>query len=381
MPRRASVLTAILISLCCVVVAGETPVDQASTQAATLVTSLHATRAGKGHWYSAANGGFERLTGVGIEQLGCTECHGKSNADGDPYPAEYPGAGCIDCHASADQSVAEAQCLSCHGRQGMEAGRLGLPDVHRDAGMVCWDCHGSQDLHGDGTSYRSMLEPGAIKAACEDCHTPSKLGPQHAEYDPHDGALHCSACHTRSVISCYSCHFESQVEAHVKRAHRPLDGFVMMVNRDQDGKVHAATFQSLTYQGKGFVAFAPYSAHTIGQGRSCTECHVGKPVNGSNAAISQYNSQGEIRFAEWDAEAGSLSWLKGIVPIPVDYKQTLRMDLVTFDGDPASPLGQGSWSALGSERWDGSQMLFATPLTREQMDKLGFARKARRPGR
>jgi hypothetical protein len=375
MLKHASVLTAVLILSCGAALATEATGDPGTVETENLATSLHATRAGKQHWYSAANGGFEKLTGVGIDKLGCSECHGKSNADGEPYPADYPGAGCIDCHSSADQSVAEAQCLGCHGRQAMESQRLGLADAHRSAGMVCWDCHGSEDLHGDGTSYQSMLAPGAIKADCATCHTPAKLGGQHAEYDPHDGALHCSACHTRSVISCYSCHFESQVEAHVKRAHRPLDGFVMLVNRDKDGKVHAATFQSLTYQGKGFVAFAPYSAHTIGQGRACGECHVGEPVNGSNAAISHYNSEGVIRFAEWDEEAGALGWLKGIVPIPEDYQETLRMELVTFDGDPATPPGKGSWSSIGSERWDGSHMLFAKPLTRSQMDKLGFSKK------
>lgn len=38
-------------------------------------SSLHATRAGKNHWYGAANGGFEKWTGVGMGQLGCTERH------------------------------------------------------------------------------------------------------------------------------------------------------------------------------------------------------------------------------------------------------------------------------------------------------------------
>jgi hypothetical protein len=338
--------------------------------------SLHATRAGKGFWYGAASGGFEKLTGVPIEDLGCKACHGPTDSDGNAYAAPYPGAGCVDCHRSEDQAIAESQCLGCHGRQKTESVLLQLGDVHRSAGMQCWDCHGSEDVHGDGTEYRSLLEVGAIRASCDGCHPATDLPAEHGDHDPHEGALHCTACHVESVVSCYNCHFESQVRAGVKRANRPIDGFVMLVNREKDGKVHPATFQSLTYGGKAFVAFAPYAAHTVSKrGRTCGECHVGESYEGKNAAIAQYNAEGVIRFAEWDANDHTLRWMRGVVPIPEDYRETLRMDFLTFGGDPATPAGEGkaNWAPIGKDRWDGSQMLFARPLSREQMNKLGFA--------
>ncbi len=345
----------------------------ALAQPENFATSLHATREGKSFWYSAANGGFEALTGIPIEQVGCKECHGPTNANGDPYPSPFPGASCNDCHSCADWSVQQTQCLGCHGRQATESGPLGLPDVHREAGMVCWDCHGSSDLHGDGNQYESMLEPGAIDAACENCHGPGgmPLPTDHATYDPHNGALHCAACHTESVISCYNCHFESQVDAHVKRAKQPLSGFVMLVNREKDGKVYPASFQSVTYDGKAFVAFGPYAAHSItAEGRSCPECHN---INDSNEAITQYNATGLMRFTQWDDQAKTLSWLKGIVPIPEDYQTRLKMDFITYDGDPADPPGPSTnWSSIGKDTWDAHQMFFASPLTRSQMDALGF---------
>ena len=85
-------------------------------------------------------------------------------AFGDPptVPEPFPGASCVDCHASADNAVSEQQCYGCHGRQAMEAKRLQLPDVHRDAGMVCWACHKEIDMHGDGSPRTSMLETGAV---------------------------------------------------------------------------------------------------------------------------------------------------------------------------------------------------------------------------
>lgn len=336
-------------------------------------SSLHKTRAGKDFWYGSENGGFEQFTNVPIEELGCTDCHGPTDANGDLYEP-WEGSDCKDCHATAsDWSVSEDQCLGCHGRQSREAA-LGFTDVHREMGMPCWTCHGSGDIHGDGTEYDSMLQPGAIDVDCEDCHDESgvALPEDHPDYDPHDGKLHCTACHSKSVITCYNCHFESQVESHVKRAKQVLSDYVLLVNRDKDGKVYTGTFQSLTYQGTAFVAFAPYTAHTtVAEGRGCPDCHYN--FGEQNEAIRQYNENGEIRFAEWDDDAKTLSWVHGVVPMPEDYQQTFKMDFITYDGETSDPPGPSSnWSSIGKDTWDGSQMFFATPMTRSQMTALGF---------
>jgi len=180
------------------------------------------------------------------------------------------------------------------------------------------------------------------------------------------------------VVSCYNCHFESQAEAGVKRALRPVSGFVLLVNRDKDGKVHPATFQSLTYRGKSFVALAPYSAHAVSRkGRGCNECHVGGERGGSNAATEDYSATGILRFSSWDGENQELRWNRGVIPVPEDWKTSLRMVFMTFTGEPSSPPGKdaGAWTALESDRPDGTQMLFARPLTREQMERIGFREK------
>lgn len=346
----------------------------AQAQSENFDTSLHATRVGKPWWYDKDNGGFELLTDIPIDQLGCVECHGPTDANGVENTADYEPS-CADCHKTdTDFSVEQSQCYSCHGRQKTEAMALQLPDVHRDAGFVCWTCHSTEDIHGDGNEYFSMLEPGAIDTDCEDCHNDSgrPLPADHGSYDPHNGALHCAACHTASVISCYNCHFESQVEAHVKRAKQPLSGFVMLVNREKDGKVYPASFQSVSYEGQGFVAFGPYAAHSItAEGRTCSECH--NNMGGANEAITQYNATGQMQFASWDDNAKALSWLKGIVPIPEDYEQTLKMDFIKYDGDTSDPPGPSdNWSPIGKDTWDLHQMFFASPLTTSQMEALGF---------
>ncbi len=330
-------------------------------------TGLHVKREGKSIWYDT---GFYLLTGVPMNQLGCLGCHGPVNADGDAYGPDYQPA-CIDCHPTGDFSrdaLSVEQCLGCHGRQATEIA-TGITDVHRTHGMVCWDCHRNEEIHGDGTRYVSIHVPGAIKTDCSDCH--QSLPPEHANKDPHQGKLHCAACHSQSVVSCYNCHFDSVVEHQIKRAKQPIGGFVFLLNREKDGKVGTGTFQSLTYKGKSFVAFAPYFGHTItAEGRDCKACHVN--MGGSNEAIEAYNSTGAIRFATWNESDSTLSWMKGVVPLPADYEQTLKMDFLEYGGDPSDPASPGKNWLLASHDWDGQHMLFSTPLTREQMGKLGF---------
>jgi hypothetical protein len=337
-------------------------------------TSLHATRAGKQYWYGRTNGGFERLTNVPISQLGCVECHGSKNADGLPYPATYT-PGCIDCHPSNSNfnkdSIKVAQCYGCHSRQAAEANTLGYQDVHRTRNMKCWDCHTSNDMHGTSTVYSSMLQPGAMEPDCQDCHT--TLPANHSSYDPpsHNNKLHCSACHSRTVISCYSCHLESQI-VNRKRAKQQIHGFVMLANRTKDNKIYPMSFQSLTYQGIAYVAFGPFTSHTItDSGRVCTDCHVN--FGGTNAAITQYNTTGRIKFATWNSADSTLSWLRGIIPMPLDYRRALKMDFITYTGNPSDTvLPSKKWVSIGKETWDGHQMFFATPLTKLQMKKMGF---------
>ncbi len=43
-----------------------------------------------------------------------------------------------------------------------------LPDIHREKGMACIDCHTGQDTMGDGSIHRYMKDQ--IEIRCEDCH-------------------------------------------------------------------------------------------------------------------------------------------------------------------------------------------------------------------
>jgi hypothetical protein len=98
-------------------------------------------------------------------------------------------------------------------------------------------------------------------------------------------------------------------------------------------------------------------------------------MGGYVEAIQQYNETGQIKFVEWDDENKVLSWIPGVIPITDDYQETLKMDFITYDGDPSDPAGPSdNWSSIGKDTPDGWQMLYATPLTRQQMWDIGFNR-------
>lgn len=335
-------------------------------------TSLHKTRKGKPTFYNAVpNGGFETFVGVPITQLGCVECHDATDANGQTYPTNYV-PGCVDCHATntPGMPVTQNDCLGCHSREKTII-NLNIPDVHRSAGFTCITCHKKAELHGDdGIAHNSLFDPGAIQTDCSNAGCHPNYTHTNPGVDPHAGKLHCTSCHASTNLACYSCHFESQIQTHLKRAQRQIVGFVMLVNRTKDNKVHPATFQSITYQGQAGVVIAPSVAHTIVKtgARTCTNCH--QNMGGNIPAITDYNADGIIKFAKWNVD--TLNWHKGIVPIPFDYSVSFKMDYLTYNGSTSDPVAYSTnWSVV-KDYADLFQIMYCTPLTTKQMAKIGM---------
>ncbi|HHM23889.1 MAG TPA: hypothetical protein ENJ23_02515, partial [Bacteroidetes bacterium] len=325
-------------------------------------TSLHKTRAGKAYWYGQANGGFETLTNIPIDTLGCMKCHPATYADGSQVDVATYEPGCNDCHDFVNKgtTVEDAQCLQCHGRQATEINKMHLADVHRDMGFKCTDCHTKKEMHGDGHSYNSLLEAGAMEVQCENCHNDVEPSPSHLI---HKDELECSTCHVQTVITCYNCHFESLVEGKVKRAAGGLKGYMLLVRKEDTGKVSPATFMAMTYQGKAFYAVAPFYSHSVQkEGKQCTDCH------GSNAVKAIQNGD-PIKLATWDDTNHKVLPYNGVVPVTSDWQNIFQFDFLSYSGDVAGDTDPTKWSVLKTNA-DLSQMLFAQPLTAEDMEKL-----------
>jgi hypothetical protein len=312
-------------------------------------TSLHATGQGFQTFYSAANGGLEQFAGVPYSELACKNCHEPSLT-----------GGCASCHgtpnpgpgAQVDDGVAEGQpCGRCHSRQASEVA-AGFSDVHRDAGMTCMDCHTLEDVMGDGHSYSSLLEDGAVHTKCENCHT-TLVGNRY--HDWHAAAVDCSVCHMQGMITCYNCHYQSALPEGESQLLKQVTGWIFLVNRG--GKVHPANVHSLIYEGKKLLIMAPGYGHSIVRSAvsGCDDCH-------GNAHILDLDDDSLLVVAGYD-DVGSVNTVEGFVPVPFNYETALIFDFLVYDA------GTESWSLL-SRGQDATQLLFAEPLSDEQLGKL-----------
>jgi hypothetical protein len=308
------------------------------------LSSLHYTSKGMEYWYDKANGGLELLTGVPYSNLTCQNCH-------------VPG--CDRCHKvekdkkatySTQAAKNQAMCLECHVREQatIEIDRTAKQeDVHFAKGIKCMDCHSSREMHGDGTEYFSLKQPGAMDTKCEKCHPSVKPTESHTV---HGDKVDCKACHVRHVVSCTNCHFDTLIKEG-KRTAIPVSGWVFLMN--YGGKVSSANMQTFVVKGdKTFFMFAPHMSHSLMKdGRKCGECHGTETMKNVQ--------KGKITLT-W-LEEGKVKNLKRVIPVVkgVDY-QCIYQD-----------RKEGKWVPIQRP----SEPLyhyaaFGEPLSKEQLDKL-----------
>jgi hypothetical protein len=143
---------------------------------------------------------------------GCAACHVLYHNDGAAAGCEAPAPGVRGKPARhrISKAIPDYQCLHCHNGNRAGADYAGLferdrnfsydfealdpeqpkllhgqihhrllPDIHRDRGLHCIDCHTREEIMGDGHVYGSSQD--AVKIRCTDCHalTGSKPGMLH----------------------------------------------------------------------------------------------------------------------------------------------------------------------------------------------------------
>lgn len=316
--------------------------------------SLHYTANGMGHWYSKANGGLETITGIPYSELGCKNCH---------------VGGCDRCHRteqgkrlSYTLKAAQRQpmCLKCHGREKAMI-RINFAekkeDVHLLKGMVCTDCHSTREMHGDGTKYISLKQPGAMDTNCEKCHDNIKPTDAHTV---HEGKLDCKACHVRHVVSCTNCHFDYLVKEGKRKA-IPVHGWVFLMN--YKGKVTSASMQTFVVRpNKTFLMFAPHMSHAISkEGRKCEGCH--------GTETAKWVIKDKKLKLTW-LEEGKVKNLKGVIPVVKD----VEYDCAYQD------LQDGKWVPLKNpEKPVVQYAAFGKPLTEDQLEALAAKQETPTP--
>jgi hypothetical protein len=308
-------------------------------------TSLHYTSRGLEYWYAKEQGGLERITGVPFSNLPCANCHVRS---------------CDTCHKkeaegkasySADRAHLEDACQNCHGIESLAELKKNpdnpVGDVHFKQGMKCLDCHTAREVHGDGTPYNSIQDPGALEARCENCHKPADL--KCPGLAAHNGKLDCNACHVRDLPSCYNCHFTSRVKEG-KSLSIPVKNLLFLVNHD--GKVTLGNLHTFVYENKTMITFAPAFPHLVmKEGRTCGECHA--------TQIIKDLRQGRLKVVRF--ENGELKNIQGIVPVLSG--QNWGFVFLNYEGGRWVPLEKPAEPLVNFAG-------YCSPLTEEQLVRL-----------
>lgn len=338
----------------------------------TFQSSLHKLRSGLEFAYKDENGGMENITNIPYEQLTCKQCHSSTElyANGSPINPDTYTPICLDCHNFQNGvTVSEDACLSCHKKQKRERELYAGMDVHLNEGLTCTSCHSKEELHGDDAiAYSSLKEPGAVKVKCENCHTQLSNNGSH---NRHLGKVDCSACHAISVYSCGGCHFETYTSSGSKRFNNEFKDYRLLVKKD--GLVKLGALATHSYNGKTNYIISSTHSHIIKRNAiSCSDCHRG--MGQVNVAIQEYNNTGSITLTKWNAGTKKIEILNAVIPILGDWRQSLKIDHVTYTGDSSTfPTNPALWEYLKSET-DNAHLYFAEPLDSSTLSKLGFTR-------
>lgn len=321
----------------------------AVNQASFFEKSLHYTGEGMRYCYEREDG-LMGLTNIPYNKLDCKNCHIQT---------------CDTCHASQKEkklfySTAKAKemntCLNCHSRAGLtfkmgkEQGNL---DVHVAKGMVCADCHKGEDVHGDGSVYKSMRAPDALKVSCTTCHkVDNKAIRAHAV---HGEKLDCAACHISNTVACMNCHFDTFLKTGSRKGiFFPVQSWLLLIN--YNGKVTSGTVMSIVSNNQKFIVYAPYYTHAIQKkGKACGDCHA----NAAMKLIQEGKPVPMMVFKEGKIE----NW-KGVVPT---VHEKLQWVYLNKEGD--------NWVSLEPDAPEKVQWWYGKPLTEDQIEKLSISFK------
>ncbi|HOO56810.1 MAG TPA: hypothetical protein PLN69_08290 [bacterium] len=302
--------------------------------------SLHKSGAGMKHWYET-KGGFMDITGIPYDDLDCKTCHADN---------------CKKCHeGKAGKKAADKDlCLGCHGR---EKSTFALDkandclDVHCEKGMICTDCHvGDEhdDVHGNEGEFKTMRDPGAVKAKCTNCHEENQ---EIRSHKVHKGKLDCSACHVKSSVACLNCHMDSFLETGSRKGNFILaKDWTILIN--YQGKVTAGNAMTLVHKDKKFIAYQPYHSHSVQKtAKDCKDCH-------GNEATQLIKAGKKVPMLK--QEDGKIVNWQGVVPCAPD---SLEWTYFNKDGD--------KWVPIVNDEKEVVQMVgYGEPLTEKQIKMM-----------
>ncbi len=279
----------------------------------------------------------------------------KVKVDGKEYSG-IPVTACVSCHKS-EKSVATSYQGLIEKEGASPSKYIHLKeDVHFLKGMMCQDCHTSNDMHGDGFLNRTSAT--AVEVECQDCHGTTSSYPWELPLGYSD-EFNTTAMkgQSRGTVKTVAEYLKQGSVAEVKEGyllsargnpltHTQKDGNKIVIHLANGKNIELRPLKKLKedkqLSQKALLAMDSISSHT--KNMECYTCH-------SVWAPQVYENQLEIDFSKKDF---TVNQTKGFVR----WEEPSLMQNAEGRIAPALPLPQAVVSVVGE---NATQLLYKTP--------------------
>ncbi|MCB1159681.1 MAG: cytochrome c3 family protein [Leptospiraceae bacterium] len=348
----------------------------------------------------------------------CASCHlGISKTSFGMFAAYEKGGGCLACHLSENgeehlrinRYPTDETCFNCHSRSGrislsykglfeltnpeetdipfsLPDGRVTYKqkaDLHYEAGLSCIECHGKEDVMGDG---KSETKTEAVKARCTDCHKKDRefkitlkhknkvifvnAYKQHSGHDTEHDKLSCETCHSQKAPQCYGCHisYEPEFKSYNHLTEKMEKGKwieefgeyrseLPVLGKTKDGIIRpfvpgmklSIDTSKFYKKSKPLIKenlFSPLSPHTSSKSRTCKSCHQSPYALGYGSGKFQFDKPNPVFRPDYALDKEEIAedgWIK-----PFQALTPNKLYSTADGGRPLNPNEQRRILQVGS---------------------------------
>ena len=279
---------------------------------------------------------------VAIPSVQCEHCHNYNGVGN-----EFEGLFGKPARPQTAQAKVEKDQSVLYGR----SHEFLLPDIHREKGMHCIDCHGPDEVKADASRHPTQHD--AVKIRCETCHGTNSRAPTGLELRAEDpraeelikkNQLNPNLMKKIKIGDTVMVDLQGQFQPHILL----VDGKWILYSK-VTGKEHKIPLLK-------FMKKRPYAHQILGHMKNteCSACHARWSANEWGMHVIQEDKMNPRQWQDWSLSDPTLQQrLRGFESNKALTKQPMGMlnwnSAVTTPNGPKGSWTKGIWSHVFSE--------------------------------
>jgi len=279
---------------------------------------------------------------VAIPSVQCEHCHNYNGVGN-----EFEGLFGKPARPQTAQAKVEKDQAVLYGR----SHEFLLPDIHREKGMHCIDCHGQDEVKADASKYPTQHD--AVKVRCETCHGTNSKAPTGIELKAEDeraeelikkNQLNPNLMKKIKIGDTVMVDLQGQLQPHILL----VDGKWILYSK-VTGKEHKIPLLK-------FMKRRPYAHQILGHMKNteCSACHARWSANEWGMHVIREDTMNPKQWQDWSLSDPTLQQrLRGFGDNKAMTKPPMGMlnwnSAVTTPNGPKGSWTKGIWSHVFSE--------------------------------